>query len=110
MKSTTMDFPDLGIRLTGSERTMNKKSRIIHDLSNSYTAFNRINQKQDEMFELLNKSATCNTSEMIEMNLLIDQLRKGVNEFEEAYSALYEASIEEEIPDECFPNRVDDLL
>lgn len=106
-----MDFPDLGIRVTGSESSVQKKSQIIKEVTASYVAFNQITQTNDKVFELLNHAACdCDTQRAIEMSELLTQLKKGVADFESAFGSLYEASIQEEIPNECFDQRLDDVL
>ncbi len=111
MKTVSMAFPDLGIRVTGSERAVNKKERIIHAVTESYVAYNKMNEAQSAVFNLLEMTASeTNTLAMIDMTAHIESLKKGVAQFEEAYSALYDAHIEEEIPDECFSNDPNDVL
>lgn len=111
MKMVSMEFPSHGIRLTGSERSVNKKSRILESITNSYVAYSRMNRAHDDIYHLLNKTAAqCDTGDMIQMQLSIDTLKKEVAKLEEAYSALYEANSEEELPDECFDNNPDEVL
>lgn len=90
---------------------MDKKRRIVHEVTASYVAFNQLSRQQEQIFELLNHSACeCDTERAIEMSNLLTQFKKGVADFEKAFGGLYEASIEEEIPNECFDQRLDDIL
>lgn len=111
MKAGFMDFPELGIRLKGSNADMNKKSRILTSTTESFVAYSKMNRAHEAIFHQLQKAASsCNTSDLIEMNTKIGELRKGLSDFEQAFAELYEASIEEELPDECFNNNPDDVL
>lgn len=108
MKLTSMEFPKSGIRLTGIESTMSKKSRLIESITNAYVAYSKMNRANEEIYHLLNKTASgCNTHEMIDMNLRIQELRKGLSDFEQAYAELYESASEEELPNECFDNNLE---
>lgn len=107
----SMDFPDLGIRITGSEASVDKKQRIVYEVTASYVAFKQLSTQQQQIWELLNQAAcSCDTERAIEMSNLLTQFKKGVADFEKAFGGLYEASIEEEIPNECFDQRLDDIL
>lgn len=78
---------------------MSKRRRIFNDLGETYIAFSKMQRAHDEIARTLNDFGhSVDTVKAIEMRNAINNLRGQVDIFEERFGALYETSIEEEIP------------
>lgn len=78
---------------------MSKRRRIFNNLGECYIAFSKLQKAQDDVARSLNEFGhSVDTVKAIEMRNAITNLRGQIDIFEERFGALYETSIEEEIP------------